>query len=89
MFWNRLEVESIVVKDAIKLDSNHLLVVYRQEEGQIERRIVQGPVVFVPTAHEWYRPLTVIATQSCVHSVCLLGFMSLYGMVQTQENQVD
>lgn len=57
MFWNRLEVESIVVKDAIKLDSNHLLVVYRQEEGQIERRIVQGPVVFVPTAHEWYEPL--------------------------------
>ena len=53
MFWNRLEVESIEVKDAIKLDSNHLLVVYRQEEGHIDRRIVQGPAVFVPSAHEW------------------------------------
>lgn len=53
MFWNRLEVVSIEVKESIKLDSNHLLVVYRQEEGHIDRRIVRGPAVFVPGAQEW------------------------------------
>lgn len=53
MFVNRLEVESVQVQNAIKLDANHLLVVYKQEEGHIERRIVQGPAIFVPSAHEW------------------------------------
>ena len=49
-----MEVVSIEVKNAITLDSNHLLVVYRQEEGHIDRRIVQGPTVFIPAAHEWW-----------------------------------
>ncbi len=53
MFVNRLEVESVQVKNAVKLDANHLLVVYKQEEGHIERRIVRGPAIFVPGAHEW------------------------------------
>ncbi len=53
MFVNRLEVESVQVKNAVKLDANHLLVVYKQEEGHIERRIVRGPAIFVPRAREW------------------------------------
>ena len=53
MFMNRLEVDSVDVKNAVKLDANHLMVVYRQQEGHIERRIVQGPTIFVPSAHEW------------------------------------
>ena len=53
MFMNRLEVDSIIVRNAIKLDANHLVVVYKQQEGHIERRIVQGPTIFVPDAHEW------------------------------------
>lgn len=53
MFHNRLEVEQIVVKNSITLDANHLLVVYKQEEGHIERRVVEGPAVFIPSAHEW------------------------------------
>ena len=53
MFMNRLEVDSVYVKNAIKLDANHLVVVYKQQEGHIERRIVQGPTIFVPDAHEW------------------------------------
>lgn len=54
MFHNRLEVESIVVKDAVKLDANHMLVVYKQEAGHIERRVVEGPTIFIPSAHEWW-----------------------------------
>lgn len=53
MFHNRLEVESIEVKDAVKLDANHMLVVYKQEAGHIERRVVEGPTIFIPSAHEW------------------------------------
>ena len=54
MFLNRLEIESVAVKNAVKLDGNHLLVVYKQEGGHIERRVVDGPTVFIPSAHEWY-----------------------------------
>ena len=47
---NRLDVDSVYVRNAIKLDTNHL-VVYKQQEGHIERRIVQGLTIFVPDAH--------------------------------------
>ena len=53
IFHNRLEMDSILVRDAIRLDANHLLVVYKQESGHIERRIVDGPTIFIPSAHEW------------------------------------
>ena len=53
MYMNRLLYDSIYVKDAIKIDANHMIVVYKQEEGVIDRRIVQGPIIFVPTAYEW------------------------------------
>ncbi|XP_065916827.1 STE20-like serine/threonine-protein kinase isoform X2 [Dysidea avara] len=52
-FLNPLEVESISVRNAIKLDANHTLVVYKQNEEHIERRIVSGPIVFVPGPQEW------------------------------------
>lgn len=50
---NRLEVDFVDVCNAVKLDANHMIVVYKQEEGKIERRIVKGPTIFVPSAHEW------------------------------------
>lgn len=53
MYVNRLEVDFVDVQNAIKLDANHMIIVYKQEEGKIERRIVQGPTIFVPNAHEW------------------------------------
>ena len=53
MYVNRLEVDSVDVQNAVKLDANHMIIVYKQEEGKIERRIVQGPTIFVPDAHEW------------------------------------
>lgn len=37
----------------ITLDANEVLVVYKQDKGTIERRIVHGPMLFAPTANEW------------------------------------
>ncbi len=53
MFQNTLEVDTIFVKYVTKLDANHVIVVYKQLEGKIDRRIVQGPCIFIPSAHEW------------------------------------
>ena len=53
MFLNRLQVDSIDVGNVVKLDANHLVVVYRQLEEKIESRIVRGPCIFVPSAQEW------------------------------------
>ena len=74
MFHNRLEVESINVRDAITLDANHLLVVYRQESGHIERRIVEGPTIFMPTAHEWLATHPFFFLMSRLDSVSFFGF---------------
>jgi hypothetical protein len=43
----------ITVADAIALDANESLVVYRQQTGQVQRRIVRGPELFIPNAQEW------------------------------------
>ena len=54
MFCNPLEHESIQVENAVKIDSNHLIVVYRQQvDNSVERRIIQGPTLFIPEAGEW------------------------------------
>ena len=67
MFMNRFEVDRVLVKNALKIDANHLIVVYRQEEEQIQRRIVQGPTIYVPDAHEWWaHPLSL-----CLFSVSI------------------
>ena len=54
VYCNPMEVESIVVKNSIQLDANHSLVVYKQHDEHIERRIITGPTVFVPGPQEWY-----------------------------------
>jgi hypothetical protein len=43
------------VQKAIKVDSNHVLVVYHQlADNSVQRRIIQGPTLFVPEAGERY-----------------------------------
>ena len=55
MFCNLLEHQSIQVCDAVRLAANHVIVVYRQNgSGCVERRVVEGPTVFVPQAEEWF-----------------------------------
>ena len=54
MFGNPLEVDCIHVKDSIKIDSNHMIIVYKKrQDNVVERRIVQGPAVFMPQPEEW------------------------------------
>ena len=54
MFDNPLEYQSIHVKPATKIDSNHVLVVYKKmKDNHVERKIVKGPTVFMPEAEEW------------------------------------
>jgi hypothetical protein len=48
-----VEHASVHVADALTLDANEALVVYRQENGQVQRRIVRGPEMFMPDAQEW------------------------------------
>lgn len=46
--------ESVTVVDAMKLDANHMIVVYKRlKDTTVQRRIIQGPDVFVPEAEEW------------------------------------
>ena len=49
---NPISEEYMIVKPATKLDSNHLVVVYKQKEETIERRIVRGLCVFIPGPEE-------------------------------------
>ncbi|XP_022342646.2 uncharacterized protein LOC111136233 [Crassostrea virginica] len=54
VFNNPLLYESVTVKESTKIDANHLIVVYKRlKESDVQRRVVQGPTVFVPEAEEW------------------------------------
>ena len=53
------------MRSAIKLDANHSLVVYKQNEEHIERRIVSGPIVFVPGPQEW-----LVMCVNCIMHAC-------------------
>ncbi|KAI6661072.1 hypothetical protein LOD99_13794 [Oopsacas minuta] len=53
-FENPLTHESITIKNAEKLNSNEMLVVYKQEQELIQRRLVPGPAIFVPESNEWF-----------------------------------
>ncbi|RUS83910.1 hypothetical protein EGW08_008324, partial [Elysia chlorotica] len=53
-FNNTLKYQSCVKQNAHCIDGNHVLVVYRRlKGGEAERRIIQGPAVFIPEAEEW------------------------------------
>jgi hypothetical protein len=48
-----VEHAEISIADAVSLNANEALVVYRQTEGKVQRRVVRGPEMFVPGALEW------------------------------------
>jgi len=48
-----VEIESVEVRPMIEVDAHEALVVYRQEQGKVQRRVVRGPTLFMPTADEW------------------------------------
>lgn len=54
VYFNPMLHENIQTLDALKLDANHLVVVYkRMKDTTVQRKIIQGPTVFVPEAEEW------------------------------------
>ncbi|XP_053401267.1 uncharacterized protein LOC123549498 [Mercenaria mercenaria] len=54
IFFNPMLHENIYVMDALKLDANHMIVVYKRlKDSTVQRRIIQGPTVFVLEAEEW------------------------------------
>ena len=54
MFRNPMEHQLISVKTAVQIDSNHMLIVYRRcKDSAVERTVIDGPAVFIPTADMW------------------------------------
>ena len=54
LFHNPLLYDKISVEEAIKLDANHVIIIYkRRPDTTVERRLVEGPAVIVPEAEEW------------------------------------
>lgn len=52
--WHHpVEHEKVETRDAMVLDANEAIVVYSQEPGRVARRVVRGPVMYVPAANEW------------------------------------
>lgn len=54
IFHNPLEHRSVKLAQAIKIDANHMVVLYRRiKDNSVERQVVMGPSLLVPTADEW------------------------------------
>lgn len=53
IYFDPVEHAEIMTFEAITVDANDALVVYRQEKAAVARRIVRGPELFVPAANEW------------------------------------
>jgi hypothetical protein len=53
VWFDPVEHRGITVETATKIDSNEALVVYRQTDAGVARRVVRGPALFTPTAQEW------------------------------------
>ena len=45
--------QAIYVKEALHLNSNEAIVIYRRTNGEVERRVQRGPAMFVPHEDEW------------------------------------
>ncbi|KAH9509221.1 hypothetical protein Btru_046483 [Bulinus truncatus] len=54
IFHNTLEFKKCEKHEAQCIDANHLLVVYKRlKGGEAQRKIIQGPALFIPEAEEW------------------------------------
>ena len=45
--------ETVIVHDAIYINTNEAIVVYVQDNGQVQRKIINGPALHVPAENEW------------------------------------
>ncbi len=53
VWFDPIQHDAIAVEEAIAIDGNEALVVYRQDAQTVARRVVKGPELFVPQANEW------------------------------------
>ncbi|MEN6373127.1 MAG: hypothetical protein ABFD64_14070 [Armatimonadota bacterium] len=53
VWFNPVLHESISVQKAFAIDANEAVVVYRQDDDHVDRRVVRGPDMYVPAANEW------------------------------------
>ena len=53
VWFDPVEHQAIDVKEALHLDSNEAIVVYRRDNGEVDRRVQRGPALFVPREDEW------------------------------------
>ncbi len=53
VWFDPVEHAEISVKSAVTIDANEAIVVYHQHEGRVDRRVVRGPELYVPSANEW------------------------------------
>lgn len=53
VWFDPLAHQEIAVRQAMALDANEAVVIYRQETGGVSRRVERGPAMFVPFAREW------------------------------------
>eukprot|EP00457_Paulinella_chromatophora_P004979 gb/GEZN01004992.1/.p1 GENE.gb/GEZN01004992.1/~~gb/GEZN01004992.1/.p1 ORF type:complete len:522 (-),score=73.36 gb/GEZN01004992.1/:215-1780(-) len=53
VWFNPLEHDEIKVYKALTLNSNEGMVVYREKDQQVSRRVVYGPQVHFPEDNEW------------------------------------
>ncbi|KAL8600288.1 hypothetical protein ACOMHN_060906 [Nucella lapillus] len=54
VFLNPLQYAGVRREEGRQLDANHVIVVYqRLPDGCVQRRLVEGPALFVPQASEW------------------------------------
>jgi len=52
--WHHpVEHAEVTTHKAVNLDASEALVVYRQDQERVDRRVVRGPSLFVPAANEW------------------------------------
>jgi hypothetical protein len=45
--------EKITVEDSLAVNAHEAVVVYARDNGEVHRRVVHGPAIFVPTEREW------------------------------------
>eukprot|EP01006_Ploeotia_vitrea_P008955 TRINITY_DN21173_c0_g1_i1.p1 TRINITY_DN21173_c0_g1~~TRINITY_DN21173_c0_g1_i1.p1 ORF type:complete len:421 (-),score=66.87 TRINITY_DN21173_c0_g1_i1:152-1414(-) len=54
LFEDPVRYQSIRVENAVKVDAFEVIVVYTEDaKGSVDRTIVKGPTVFIPTTNQW------------------------------------
>ncbi|WP_221032752.1 hypothetical protein [Actomonas aquatica] len=53
LWFDPLRHERIEVAPKLKLNANEAIVIYREQDGRVTRRVARGPALFVPAPDEW------------------------------------